>query len=75
MQDRHHPGRELLVGLVLGLIVIAIAAYWMWAASRNAVPFVLAFGLPNSLLINLLILVVLAAIVGFAFVNLKRPRR
>jgi hypothetical protein len=76
IMERHgQAGRELAIGLSLGLIVIAVAAYWMWAASRNAVPFVLALGLPNNLVINLVILVILAVIIGVVFANLRRHQR
>lgn len=73
--DRQQATRELVIGLVLGVVVIAIAAYWMWSASRGSVPFVLAFGLPNNLIVNLVILAVLAAILGYAFTAVNKARR
>lgn len=63
---------ELIVGLVISVIVLAIGAYWLWAASQGSVPFVLAFGLPNNLIVNLAVLVVLALILGAAFRSLRR---
>lgn len=72
MNNREGATRELIIGLIIGVIVLGIAAYWMWLASQNAVPFMLAFGLPNNLIANLVILVILAVILGFAFNSMKK---
>lgn len=63
---------ELIVGLIISIIVLAIGASWLWMASQGSVPFVLAFGLPNNLIVNLVILVILALILGVAFRSLRR---
>ena len=74
MEDKQSRSTELIIGIVISLIVIGVAVYWMYSASTGAVPFVLAFGLPNNLIINLIILVILAAVVGYFF-NTVRSKR
>ncbi len=74
MEDRQSRSTELIIGIVISLIVIGIAVYWMYSVSIGAVPFMLAFGLPNNLLVNLIILVILAVVAGYAFTMVKSKR-
>jgi hypothetical protein len=74
MENKQSRTTELIIGIVISLIVIGIAVYWMYSVSVGAVPFTLAFGLPNNLLVNLIILVILAVVAGYAFTMVKAKR-
>ena len=75
MESKQGATTELVVGIIISLIVIGVAVFWMYSASTGSVPFVLAFGLPNNLIVNLIILVILAAVVGYVFNMIRKSAR
>lgn len=72
--DSQGRSTELVIGIIISLIILAVAVYWMYSASVGAVPFVLAFGLPNNLVVNLVVLVILAVVVWFVFNSVKKSK-
>lgn len=72
MHRRQISTGELIVGILLGLIVLGVAVYWMYLASVGALPPQIGPGLPNNLVVNLIILVVLTAVLWAAFQRVRR---
>lgn len=75
MQNKQKATNELVIGIIISLIIIGIAVYWMYSVSTGNVPFMLAFGLPNSLIVNLIVLIILAAVVGYVFFNMAKRKK
>lgn len=63
---------ELIVGLIVSLIVLGVAVYWFYLASVGALPAQVGPGLPNNLIVNLIILVVLVVVLWTAYQKARK---